>query len=101
MIRVLFLLFVVSLGASAQSAEMPSDVLSSDFHKERRNQLRKNITNTVAVFFANAVKTGRTMLIMYHQDPDFFYLTGYKEPNFAADFFRQSAKAPDSKTTMK
>lgn len=101
MIRVfIFLLFVVSLGASAQSAEMPSDVLSSDFHKERRNQLRKNLSpNTVAVFFANAVRNrSNDVDYVYHQDPDFFYLTGYKEPNSLLLIFSDNQQAPDGKT---
>ena len=38
--------------------------------------------NTVSVFFASAVRNrANDVDYTYHQDPDFFYLTGYKEPD--------------------
>lgn len=62
---------------------IPTDYLSSQFHKERREALRAKMPpNTVAVFFANAERNrSNDVDYVYHQDPDFYYLTGYKEPN--------------------
>lgn len=38
--------------------------------------------NSVAVFFANPVRNrANDVDFVYHQDPDFYYLTGYKEPH--------------------
>ena len=38
--------------------------------------------NSVAVFFANAVRNrANDVDYVYHQDPNFYYLTGYKEPH--------------------
>lgn len=61
----------------------PSDYLTSQFHKERRDALRNKLpNNSVAVFFGNAVRNrANDVNYVYHQDPDFYYLTGYKEPN--------------------
>lgn len=63
--------------------ETPTDFLTADFHKERRAAVREKMPpNTVAVFFANAERNrANDVDYVYHQDPDFYYLTGYKEPN--------------------
>jgi len=62
---------------------LPTDYLSSDFHKERREALRAKMPeNSVAVFFANAVRNrANDVEYVYHQDPNFYYLTGYREPH--------------------
>ncbi|MBX9888793.1 MAG: aminopeptidase P N-terminal domain-containing protein [Flavobacteriaceae bacterium] len=61
----------------------PSDYLSAQFHKERRQAFRALMPfNSVAVFFGNPVRNrANDVDYVYHQDPDFYYLTGYKEPN--------------------
>ena len=77
------LFFVLTLGLSFAQDRTPTDYLSSEFHKERRDALREKMpSNTVAVFFANAVRNrSNDVDFVYHQDPDFYYLTGYKEPH--------------------
>jgi len=83
-----FLLF--SISTSAQS-ETPADYLSSEFHKGRREALRKKMpANSVAVFFANPVRNrANDVDYIYHQDPDFYYLTGYKEPHAVLIIFSE------------
>jgi len=63
--------------------DLPQDYLSSQFHKNRREALRKKMPeNSVAVFFANAIRNrANDVDYVYHQDPNFYYLTGYKEPH--------------------
>jgi len=70
----------------------PKDYLTSDFHKNRREALRAKMPeNTVAVFFANAVRNrANDVDYVYHQDPDFYYLTGYKEPNAVLVIFSEN-----------
>lgn len=72
-----------SFSLLAQEVDLPNDFLSKDFHKDRREKLRASLpTNSVAVFFANPVRNrARDVDYIYHQDPDFYYLTGYKEPD--------------------
>lgn len=71
---------LVSFSIAAQDGT-PTDYLSSEFHKNRREALRAKMPqNSVAVFFANAVRNrANDVNYVYHQDPDFYYLTGYKE----------------------
>lgn len=77
----------------------PEDYLSAQFHKERREALRKQMPpNTVAVFFANAQRNrANDVNYVYHQDPNFYYLTGYKEPNAVLIIFSENQKNSDGK----
>ena len=67
----------------AQNSDIPQDYLSQEFHKNRREQLRKLLPKkSVAVFFASPVRNrANDVDFVYHQDPNFYYLTGYKEPH--------------------
>ena len=57
--------------------------LSSDFHKERRIELRKKLpNNSVAVLFSSPVRNrANDVDYEYHPDPNFYYLTGWNEPH--------------------
>lgn len=96
---ILTVLFAVSILPSlAQStADMPSDFLSSQFHKSRREALRKEMPpNSVAVFFANPVRNrSNDVDYLYHQNTDFYYLTGYREPNAVLLIFKDNQTAED------
>src|SRR5690606_10213029 len=78
----------------------PTDYLTSEFHKERREALRaKMAPNTVAVFFANDVRNrANDVDYIYHQDPDFYYLTGYKEPHSVLVVFSENQTNTEGKT---
>lgn len=69
----------------------PSDTLDKTFHRQRREQLRKQLPpRSVAVFFAAPVRNRANDVDYYfHQDPDFYYLTGYEEPNAALVLFSE------------
>lgn len=77
----------------------PTDYLSAQFHKQRREALRMKMpNNSVAVFFGNAVRNrANDVDYVYHQDPDFYYLTGYKEPNCVLVIFSEN-QTKDGKT---
>lgn len=79
----------------AQESDLPSDFLSKEWHKERRAKLREKLpANSVAVFFASAVRNrSNDVDYVYHQDPDFFYLTGYKEPDAVLLIFKDKQTA--------
>lgn len=78
----------------------PTDYLSSQFHKERREALRNKMpNNSVAVFFANPVRNrANDVDYVYHQDPDFYYLTGYKESNSVLVIFSNNQTNKEGKT---
>lgn len=73
----------------------PNDYLSAQFHKERREALRAKMPkNSVAVFFGNPIRNrANDVDYVYHQDPDFYYLTGYKEPNSVLVVFADNQMA--------
>jgi Xaa-Pro aminopeptidase len=80
----------------AQSAEdLPEDFLTKEFHRDRRVKLREKLpTNSVAVLFSNAVRNrSNDVDYTYHQDPDFYYFTGYKEPNAVLFVFKDKQTA--------
>ncbi len=86
----IFILFISFSIIHAQESK-PQDYLSSEFHKSRRDALRKKMPeNSVAVFFANPVRNrANDVDYVYHQDPDFYYLTGYKEPHAVLVIFSE------------
>ena len=65
------------------SQSEPQDYLSLEFHEDRRENVRSLMpSNSVAVFFANPVRNrANDVDYHYHQDPNFYYLTGLREPN--------------------
>jgi len=86
----LVMVFSVTIGFSQEG--LPKDYLSSQFHKNRREALRKAMpANSVAVFFANPVRNrANDVEYVYHQDPNFYYLTGYKEPHAVLLIFSEN-----------
>lgn len=90
---------LVLLVLSVIGQEQPSDYLTSEFHKERRDLLREKMpTNSVSVFFANPVRNrANDVDYIYHQDPNFFYLTGYKEPHAVLLVFKEDQDGPSGK----
>ena len=78
----------------SQKKDLPQDYLKKDFHQNRREALRAKLpNNSVAVFFANAVRNrANDVEYVYHQDPNFYYLTGYKEPHSLLLVFKDDQK---------
>jgi Xaa-Pro aminopeptidase len=96
--KLIVLLFFswASISVLSQSTEdLPSDFLSQDFHKGRRDALRQTLPpNSVAVFFANPIRNrANDVDFAYHQDPNFYYLTGYKEPDAVLLIFKDKQTA--------
>lgn len=84
--------FLTSLVSFSQNPETPQDFLSKDFHENRRNELRKLLPkNSVAVYFANPVRNrANDVDYVYHQAPNFYYLTGYRAPNAMVLIFKEA-----------
>lgn len=77
------ILFTCFLAFPLSAQELPSDYLTPAFHTERRAAVRAQMPpNSVAVFFANPIRNrANDVDFHYHQDPNFYYLTGLKEPH--------------------
>lgn len=78
----------------------PTDLLPPTFHKSRREALRKLMpANSVAVLFASPIRNrANDVDYIYHQDPDFYYLTGYGEPNAVLLLFSENQMGKDGKS---
>ena len=104
-IRLILLLAGLSLGVELSAQEQtaldkPTDFLDKNFHRQRRELLIKQLpANSVAVFFASPVRNrANDVDFHYHQDPDFYYLTGYREPNAVLVLFARE-QVIDNKPT--
>jgi Xaa-Pro aminopeptidase len=66
----------------AQSA-YDQDHLPKEFHRSRREALRAAMpSNSIAFIFSNPIRNyGLDNDYRYHQNPDFYYLTGFTEPH--------------------
>lgn len=89
----LLFLLIAAVGFSQE----PTDYLSADFHKERRDILRAKMPkNSVAVVFANPLRNrANDVDYVFHQDPNFYYLTGYREPNGVLVLFAENQTDAD------
>ncbi|MBK6263934.1 aminopeptidase P N-terminal domain-containing protein [Marivirga sp. S37H4] len=97
--RLLILSFVIlslltSTPLLAQTNSRPTDFLSMDFHKERRQLLREKMPeNSVTVVFSNPIRNrANDVNYMYHQDPNFYYLTGHQQPHALLLIFKDKQK---------
>lgn len=95
--KIFTLLFTVLTVFVSQSQNTPTDFLSAEFHKGRRDLVRKMMPpNSVAVLFANPERNrANDVDYIYHQDPDFYYLTGYREPNSVLLIYSNDQKDED------
>ncbi len=76
-ILTLTILFLLSTELLSQNT------LSPEFHAKKREEVRAKLPdNSVAVYFAAAIRNrANDVDYHYHQDPNFYYLTGLKEPH--------------------
>lgn len=91
------LLVLTTTFSFSQRKDLPKDFLSSTFHKTKREALRAKLPkNSVAVFFANATRNrANDVDYVYHQDPNFYYLTGYKEANAVLLIFSEDQQSKE------
>lgn len=93
--KILSLAFLcVSITHSIAQLPLPNDFLSSDFHKGRREALRKLLpANSVMAVFAFPMRNfSNDVDYKYHANPDLYYLTGYTEPNSLLLIFKEPQK---------
>lgn len=88
------LLSVASLAQPSPSSredDLPKDYLTKEFHAGRRDALRQSMPdNSVVVVFAYPVRVfSNDVDYFYHQNPDMYYFSGYKEPNSLLLVFKE------------
>ena len=77
--------------APAQHDEMlPKDYLPASFHAGRRAAVREQMPdNSVMVIFAYPTRNfSNDVQYFYHQNPDLYYFSGYKEPHSVLLIFK-------------
>ncbi|MCB0403093.1 MAG: aminopeptidase P family protein [Flavobacteriales bacterium] len=93
---------LIQLPVQQQDIPTPydNDLLQPEFFKRNREALRKLMPdNSVAVFFANPVRNrSNDVNYEYHQDPDFYYLSGLTEPHAVLLVFKEDQHFHDFTT---
>ena len=71
---------------------LPTDYLPASFHAGRRDALRELMpANSLAVIFAYPTRTfSNDVQYIYHQNPDLYYFSGYKEPHSMLLIFKEA-----------
>lgn len=79
----MFRLAIIALLLNFVTIYSQESKLDSQFHKERRDEVRKKMPeNSVAVFFSSPIRNrSNSVDFLYHQDRNFYYLTGWREPH--------------------
>jgi len=88
------------LTAVQAQTDLPTDYLSKDFHAGRREALRKIMPEgSVAAVFATPVRNyANDVDYFYHQNPDLYYFSGYKEPDAVLFIFKEPQRDASGKT---
>ena len=89
---ILFSISVLAQPSAVQNDDnTPSDYLTKDFHAGRRTALREIMPdNSVMVVLAYPTRTfSNDVEYFYHQNPDMYYFTGYKEPHSVLFIFKE------------
>ncbi|WP_200975457.1 aminopeptidase P N-terminal domain-containing protein [Echinicola sp. 20G] len=93
--KVIMVLLVFGLTSQWTKAQSYfDDGLGKDFHQTRREAVRSMMPeSSVAVFFTSPVKNrSNDVDFEYHPNTDFFYLTGYREPNSVLLIFSEKVE---------
>jgi len=79
--------------------DLPQDYLTKEFHKGRRDAARELMpANSVLVVFAAPKRNfSNDVDYFYHQNPDLYYFTGYKEPNAVLLLFKEDQTSAEGK----
>lgn len=93
-ISCLIILVLCFAATTKDSPDYDTDLLSAEFHKGRRDALRALMPDSsVAIFFSAPVHTrANDVTFDYHQDPNFYYLCGLREPNSVLIIFKEKRK---------
>lgn len=84
--------FLISITQVQSQENLPTDYLTKEFHKGRREAFRALMpANSVAVVFSYPERVfSKDINYNYHANPDMYYLTGYKEPDAVLLIFKEN-----------
>lgn len=86
-----FFAFLITITQIQSQENLPTDYLSKEFHKGRREAFRTLMpANSVAVIFSYPERVfSKDVNYNYHQNPDMYYLSGYKEADGVLLIFKE------------
>ncbi len=89
-------MLAVAQNLFAQENE-PQDYLTKEFHAERREALRRIMPdNSIMAVFAYPTRNfSNDVDYLYHQNPDLYYFSGYKEPDAVLLIFKEAQTDSD------
>ncbi len=100
--RFIILLFIGLSSASLFAQEVipyryENDFLTSGFYSNRREEVRKRLPEkSVAILFCAPERLySNDVYYDFHQDPNFYYLTGFNSPNSVLIIFKEKFKTGD------
>jgi Xaa-Pro aminopeptidase len=95
----ILLVFTSTITLYAQD-DLPTDYLSKEFHAGRREAARQKMPpNSVMAVFAYPERNySNDVSYLFHQNPDMYYFTGYKEPHSLLLIFKEPQTSPDGTT---
>ena len=78
-----------------------NDLLPASFFAKNRQALRELMpTNSVAILFSNPIRNrSNDVDFEYHQDPNFYYLTGLREPHAVVVIYKEDQEFKDNLST--
>ena len=87
-------LVMILTGNCLAQLPTPTDYLSKDFHKGRREALRALLppNSVIAVFAFPTRNFSNDVDYKYHANPDLYYFSGYTEPNAVLLIFKEAQK---------
>ncbi|MEJ5995556.1 aminopeptidase P N-terminal domain-containing protein [Pedobacter sp. Du54] len=96
---ILLILCILGQNSIAQDFE-PKDYFTKEFHAERREALRKNMPegSVMAIFAYPTRNFSNDVDYLYHQNPDLYYFTGYKEPDAVLFIFKDQQTDANGKS---
>ena len=88
--KITLFLSLTFLSINIFSRQQYIDDLGPEFHKKKRQEFRDQMPqNSIAFFFtAPIMKRSNDTDFMYHQDPNFYYLSGWREPHGVLVIFK-------------
>ena len=92
--------FLLSTFALFAQEDLPTDYLTKEFHAGRRAALRAKMPDkSVVVVMASPTRTfANDVEYLFHQNPDLYYFTGYKEPHSMLLVFKEKQTGADGST---
>ena len=93
----LSLICIVCVSVVNAQDDLPTDYLTKEFHAGRRDALRQIMPdNSVLIVTAYPVRNfSNDVDYLYHQNPDMYYFSGYKEPHSLLLIFKEAQTGAD------